>query len=628
MNKTSTLSADVLKFIEEEQPERGYELCFNVITKDSQNNEANSLLGVLSSIVGNHELAEKYFMKSDIPMESLGLNLTHVMRQINNTIIKKKWTNYRRLRNQNELKRMAVTAPLCHGNVLEIGCANGDLSIFIASHGAKLYGIDIDPVAIDLARHKVAELGFDTCHFQIGNGYKLQFEDDTFDTVVVAEVLEHVNDPYKILTEAHRVCRPGGTVIVSVPNGYSIPDPDHCNIFTRDILNHLAQDTVGLSLDWVENVPSEWIMGTFRKEGANSESHTDTLELDTLFLPFAYTIPKSDKMVSVIIPTYNRRDYIAEAVESVLNQTHRNLEIIVVDDGSVQSPKEELAPYMDRITYLRKENGGKSSALNEAIKHINGDFIWVFDDDDIALPLKLELQLKRFILNPSLGMVHTRSINFSNDMDQVIGIHDLSPLQVKLDFRTLVRGCFVHGPTVIFKRECLNLVEGWDTELVRAQDYDFWLRVARFYEMEYLPVPTVKYRVHQGQRGSELNPVAFEEILPQTIKYEQIILRKLYRTVQINEIYKEAFQTDNVALMLETFIERASAYADRGLLNEVKSDIKIAYDNAVGYGYPCFSMSAIQNIHKLANVAVEQKWNDKELLTDILGLVKIVSKGD
>ncbi|KZS45794.1 hypothetical protein AWU65_07660 [Paenibacillus glucanolyticus] len=617
-----SLTGEISNYIKEGLIEKGYEICFKKLMDDSESSEALSGLAMLSMVCGNHTEAQWYLEKT-----SMDMNFymdSELLLRINNIEIKKKWDNYRRLRNQHELKRMAETASLCCGDVLEIGCANGDLSVFIACHGSKLYGIDIDPVAIDIARHKVANLGIETCYFQIGNGYKLQFNDNMFDTVVVAEVLEHVNDPKRIVEEAFRVCKPGGTIIISVPSGYSIPDLDHHNIFNRKLIEGLIYSTTGCSIKWNSKVPSEWIMGTIVKPSVDNYKD-QKYDIQSFFLPQPYIIPTSNSLVSVIITTFNRKDYIAETIQSIFDQTYKNIEVIVVDDGSIISPEDELLPYSNDIKYIYKENGGKSSALNEGIKYAHGEYIWVFDDDDVALPLKLEVQLKRFQLNPKLGMVHTRSIDFNDLTGEVIRIHDLSPVKSSLNMKMLMRGCFVHGPTVLFKKSCLVELEGWDTQLIRAQDYDFWLRLARHYDMEYLPAPTVRYRVHTGDRGSLDAPVSYNEIVTKTAKYEQIIFSNLYSTVPINMIYKDEFDSDNITLMIEAFIERATVYAARGLLHEAKLDMKIARDNSIGYGYPCFSAEAIQNIHKLAGAAVNNNWEDHELVSSIYELVNMIT---
>ncbi|MEK4981468.1 glycosyltransferase [Bacillus sp. FSL K6-6540] len=608
--------------IKENTPEKGYELCFDKLMEDPDDSDALTCLGLLSMYCGNHNEAQWYFEQIDNNIYSTIDN--DLLLSINDREAKGKWDNYRRLRNQHEMIRMAETASLCSGNVLEIGCANGDLSIFIASHGASLYGIDIDPIAVDLARHKTASLGIDNCRFQIGNGYGLELPDDMFDTVVVAEVLEHVDDPKKIIQEAYRICKSGGTVIISVPNGYAIPDPDHYNIFSRNVLTDLVHYSVGCSLRWNYKVPSQWIMGTFVKPGRNPVGN-DVKDLNGYFLPQPYSIPKSEALVSVIVSTFNRKEFIADTIQSILNQTHKNIEIIVVDDGSVDPPKEELSPFMEQINYIYKANGGKSSALNLAIDHAKGEYIWVFDDDDIALPLKLELQLKRFQLNPNLGMVHTRSINFNDATHEIVGIHDLSPIKNKLNLKLLMRGCYVHGPTVLFKKSCLDQLKGWDTNLIRAQDYDFWLRLIYYYAAEYLPVPTVKYRLHSGSRGSKDEPVQFNEILSKTADYEKLIFKNLYHKFEIQDLYKDEFKSGNVTLMIEALIERATVYAARDLLDEVKHDMKVAKENSDLYGNPCFSGEAIQNIHQLAKTAVERKWDDHELVSIVYSFVNMIT---
>ncbi|WP_068783797.1 glycosyltransferase [Paenibacillus phocaensis] len=622
----SELVNKVFESIKQKNPGKAYEHCFNELVSHPEDEDIDFCLGLLSMIVGNDEVAEWYLNKCKSfskHLEQPNISL-EVLKYINNPYFEQKWDSYRKIQTQQELRRMAEIASQCYGDVLEIGCGSGDLSIFIACHGSQLYGIDIEAVAIDLARHKTAKLGIDTCHFQLGNAYGLDFKSNLFDTIVIGDVLKQVDDPKKVIIEAYRVCKPGGTIIISVPNGYSLPTSTTNNIFTKKILNNLVEFSIGQSLQWSHRISEEWIMGTLIKPFEKYEE-TSIYEIKSYFLPQPYSLPKSHQLVTVIIPTYNRKEYIAETVQSVLHQTHKNIEIIVVDDGSLESPKDELFPYLDHIKYVYKENGGKSSALNEAIHYANGEFIWVFDDDDIALPLKLELQLKRFVANPDLGMVHSRSVDFNDINGQVIRVHDLSPINNKLDFRLLMRGCFVHGPTVIFRKSCLDQLGGWDPQLVRAQDYDFWLRMALVFEMEYLPVPTVRYRVHTGHRGSANEPVTFNELVSKTAKYEQVIFKKLYQNVPINEMYKEIFQSDNVTLMLEAFIERALVYAARGLLEEAKQDLVIAKNNAFGFGNPCFSMEAIQNIHKLGQAAVQGNWSDQELVSSIHGLVQLIT---
>ena len=99
-------------------------------------------------------------------------------------------------------------------------------------------------------------------------------------------------------------------------------------------------------------------------------------------------------LVSVIIPTYNRANLICRAIESVINQTYKNLEIIVVDDGSTDNTKARIQPYIENIRYYYQENRGASAAQNKGIELATGDWISILASDDIWLPEKIELQLE------------------------------------------------------------------------------------------------------------------------------------------------------------------------------------------------------------------------------------------
>ena len=93
---------------------------------------------------------------------------------------------------------------------------------------------------------------------------------------------------------------------------------------------------------------------------------------------------KPNPKFSVIIPTYNRANYVGEAVESVLQQTYQNSELIVVNDGSTDDTAEVIRRFGDQICYVEKANGGKASAVNLGLKYVTGEYVWILDDDDIG----------------------------------------------------------------------------------------------------------------------------------------------------------------------------------------------------------------------------------------------------
>ena len=118
--------------------------------------------------------------------------------------------------------------------------------------------------------------------------------------------------------------------------------------------------------------------------------------------------------ISVIIHTYNNEKFIGETIESVLSQTYKDYEIIVIDDGSTDNTRAALLPYMDKIRYHYKENGGIASAKNAGIKLSKAKFIAFFDHDDLWVPDKLKMQMEYFNKNPQAGLVYSKYITFKN----------------------------------------------------------------------------------------------------------------------------------------------------------------------------------------------------------------------
>lgn len=222
--------------------------------------------------------------------------------------------------------------------------------------------------------------------------------------------------------------------------------------------------------------------------------------------------------VSVIIPTYNYGRYLIEAVESVLNQTYKDFELIVVDDGSTDNTREVLKPYLHRLRYMYQENQGISAARNRGFQESTGEYIAYLDADDVWLPEKLAKQIPLLDEDPSLGFV----CGATHEMDQDGKIFHLrnKPRRSEDTFESLFRKNFIPTLTVVIRRSCLETVGGFDTSLPLSQDYDMWLRLAKRYKFVYWNIPLAKYRVHannisknQSQRlRSHLKIISKKEI--------------------------------------------------------------------------------------------------------------------
>jgi len=197
--------------------------------------------------------------------------------------------------------------------------------------------------------------------------------------------------------------------------------------------------------------------------------------------------------VSVIIHTYNNEKFIAETVESVLNQTYKDYEIIVVDDGSVDGTRDALLPYMHGIRYRYKENGGIASAKNAGISLSQTEFVAFLDHDDLWAPDKLQLQMEYFNENPQVGLVYAKYTSF----------RDGKELRTKPEkgcsgwiFKELLSKSFIQTSTVIVKRECLNAVGPYDESFSLGDEYDMFLRISKRFQCGFVDKGLTRYRVH------------------------------------------------------------------------------------------------------------------------------------
>ena len=181
-------------------------------------------------------------------------------------------------------------------------------------------------------------------------------------------------------------------------------------------------------------------------------------------------------LVSVIIPTYNRAGLVARAVESVFEQTFRDFELIVVDDGSTDRTEAALAVYGDGLTLLRQANRGVSAARNRGLAEAKGRLISFLDSDDYWHPKKLAVQVRFFEERQEVLICQTeevwhrrgRRVNPRNRHRKPSGDVFLDSLKL----------CLISPSAVMMRRELFDLVGLFDEGLPACEDYDLWLRVA------------------------------------------------------------------------------------------------------------------------------------------------------
>lgn len=195
--------------------------------------------------------------------------------------------------------------------------------------------------------------------------------------------------------------------------------------------------------------------------------------------------------VSVIIPTYNRGNLIARALDSVLAQTFKDFDVTIIDDGSTDNTKEVIKPYEGKVNYIYQKNGGISAARNRGIAESTGQYIAFLDSDDYWAPQKLEVQSKVLDDHPKVGIVYGR-MPIVNEHGDVLG---MKPNGVSgKNFQELLR---VWGdlPTssVMTRRECFERVGVFDNNLPPMEDIDMWLRIAHAYDLHEVEGQVLAY---------------------------------------------------------------------------------------------------------------------------------------
>ncbi|MBD2513109.1 glycosyltransferase [Nostoc muscorum FACHB-395] len=200
--------------------------------------------------------------------------------------------------------------------------------------------------------------------------------------------------------------------------------------------------------------------------------------------------------VSVIIPTYQRGHLVSQAINSVLAQTYKDYEIIVINDGSQDNTPQVLAEFSDRrITAIHQANQGLSAARNAGIRSARGKYIAFLDDDDLWEPQKLEKQIPVLEANPRIGLIYSDSLFFSDKRGLLPGSYNTAfPTPNLQVLWTLFRYNYIPVLTVVVRRDCLDKVGLFDETLRYCGDYDLWLRLIEKFPIYFLNQPLARYR--------------------------------------------------------------------------------------------------------------------------------------
>ncbi len=225
--------------------------------------------------------------------------------------------------------------------------------------------------------------------------------------------------------------------------------------------------------------------------------------------------------VSVIIPTYNRAGLILRTIDSVLAQTYKNIEIIVVDDGSTDNTEEIVASQGSDVKYLRQPKLGACAARNLGVLHATGDYFVFLDSDDTIMPTMVEQLARALDQNPRYGAAYCGW----RVIDEAKGTTSTSPLDKPSGdvFAAMCTTelCIIHS--VMVRRDCLSRSGLFDTRLKHRQDIDFWTRVAAHCEFIFVPEHLAQY--HRGSNMVSLGRPDLAEAGPMVLSKLSPFLR-------------------------------------------------------------------------------------------------------
>lgn len=222
-------------------------------------------------------------------------------------------------------------------------------------------------------------------------------------------------------------------------------------------------------------------------------------------------------IVSTIIPVKNGKDFIIECINSVLQSEVEDVEAIVVDDGSDDFDYTKLTVLDHRIKVIRLDGHGVSAARNAGMKAAKGKYIAFLDADDVWFPGKLSAQIRYFEAHPEVGCVFGGFTKWFSDangvfppaeslMEDCVAVTDCERERSGWLYTRLLTGLLVGMNTAVIRREVFELLGGFDESMRIGEDYLFWLKVARVYEMHALNAKVALYRIHSSSAMSRLDP--------------------------------------------------------------------------------------------------------------------------
>ena len=230
--------------------------------------------------------------------------------------------------------------------------------------------------------------------------------------------------------------------------------------------------------------------------------------------------------VSVIIPTYNQGRFITSTIDSVINQTYKDFEIIIIVDGSTDDTLERLERFGNKIKIIQQENSERAVARNNGVKNSCGEYLAFLDSDDLWNSNKLEIQVKILDTNPDISLVYSTCERIDENSNKI------RPAKRQLEgysgyvYEKLLMRNFIVSPTPIVRRNLFEETTGFVTKYIPYEDWEFWIRFSLKGKVEFIPTPLAYYRIHSAQSVKTITAERIEHattlLLEDSFKLQEI----------------------------------------------------------------------------------------------------------
>lgn len=283
--------------------------------------------------------------------------------------------------------------------------------------------------------------------------------------------------------------------------------------------------------------------------------------------------------VTVIVPTFNRAGYLKPCLESLLQQTVPAHQILVIDDGSEDATPEVARSFGDKIQYVRKANGGKPKAVNLGMQIATGTLIWIFDDDDVALPKAIASRLASLERRPAAGFVYSPHYVGHNGPDGRLIAGSLSAatrLPADRFLLALMTGCFFHLNSCLVRRRLYEEVGEFDASLKAGEDYDMQIRLAEHATAVFCEEPSFIFRQHDGARGDSAARYPAHMRSKVFLQYSAQLGQKLRARLPMGSYLVPVQTSVPIACKREALLARAHVMASLGCVPEFLEDLAAA----------------------------------------------------